>query len=60
MDELLGEQDAAGLRDPDRGGAEVLPKQAAHLPLAHSQPLGQRLDVAAVQRAQLDQRQPAR
>src|SRR6185369_12788971 len=41
-------------------GAQVLSKESAQLALAQSESLRQRLDVSAVQRAELDQRQGAR
>ena len=41
MDQLLGEEHPAGLRDRDRGGAQVQAKQPAQLPLADAEPAGQ-------------------
>ena len=55
MDQLLGQQHAAGLGDGDRRGAEVLAEQPPQLPLADAEPVGQGVDVAVVERAGLDQ-----
>ena len=55
VDELLGEQDPAGLGDGDRRGAEVLVKEAPQLALADAQAFGQIIDARLVERAKLDQ-----
>ena len=44
VNQLLGEQHAPGLRHRHRRRAEVLQEETAQLPLAHAQPLRQRLD----------------
>ena len=54
VQQLLGEKDAPGLRHSDRGCAEMLSKQSAQLPLSDSQALRELLDVAPVERAELD------
>ncbi len=59
LDQLLGEQHAAGLGDRDRRGAEVLAEQPPQLPLADAQPVGQAVDVRLVERAGLDQAERA-
>ena len=41
MDQLLGKQHAAGLRDRDGRGSDVLAKEPAKLPLADLEPIGQ-------------------
>src|SRR5580658_1981179 len=60
VQQLLGEKDTPGLRDSDRGCAEMLSKQSAQLPLSDSQPFRELFDVALVERAELDQRQSVR
>jgi hypothetical protein len=55
MDQLLGQQHPAGLRHRHRRGAEMLAEQAAQLPFADAQPVGEALDIGRVQRAGLDQ-----
>ena len=60
MDQLLGQQHAAGLGDGDGRGAQVLAELSPQLARADAGPGGQRVQVAVVQRAQLDQLQRAR
>ncbi len=59
MDQLLGQQHAAGLGDRDRRGAQVLAEQAPQLALADAEALGQGVDVGLVECAGLDQAQRA-
>src|SRR5262245_46895486 len=49
-----------GLRDCNRRSADVFFEQAAQLTLADTEPPRKRIDVAAVERAELDQREGAR
>ena len=60
VDELLGQQHAAGLRDGDRRGAEMLLEQPPQMALADAEPLGESIERRLVERAELDQRQRAR
>ncbi len=60
MDELLGEQHAAGLRNGDGRGPDVTPEQTAQLPLADLEPGGEGGDVCLVQGPALNQLQCAR
>ena len=60
VNELLGEQYAAGLRHRDRRCAQVLVEQTSELPLAEAQARGERVHAGVVQCAELDQRQRAR
>jgi hypothetical protein len=60
VNELLGQMNAAGLRDCDRRGAEMLTEQPPQLPLADAQAAGEPIDVGVVQRAELDQAERAR
>ena len=55
VDELLGEEDPAGLGDGDRRGTEMLVKEAPQLALADAQAFGQIIDARLVERAKLDQ-----
>ena len=60
MNQLLGKQHPASLRDGDRRCTEMLAKQPAELPLADFQPIGKRRDIALVERAAFDQFQRPR
>ena len=60
VDQLLGEEHTAGLRDRDRRGAEMLAEQAPQLPLSHAEPYRQGLDIGLVEGAELDERECAR
>jgi len=62
LDQLLGEEDAARLRDGDRRHAEMLVEQAAQLAFAHAKAFRKRADSAfiAVETAFGDQRQRTR
>jgi hypothetical protein len=57
VDQVLGEQHAAGLRHGDRRGAEMLLEQPAQLTAADAQPLGElfHTGLALVERAFGDQ-----
>ncbi len=60
MDQLLGEQHAACLRDGDGRSAQMLAKKSAQVALADAEPIGERLDIRGVERPELDQRERAR
>ena len=60
MDELFGEQDAAGLGDGDGRGAQVLAELAPQLAFADAQAFGQGVDAGVVQGAKFDLGQGAR
>src|SRR6185437_4723071 len=60
VDQLLGEQDPAGLGNRYGRGAEVLTEQPAKLPLADPQPIGQGADACLVQHTHLDERKRSR
>jgi hypothetical protein len=60
VDELLGEQNAAGLGNSDRRCAKMLAEQAPELPLTHTQSTSQGINTSLVQGAELNQRQGAR
>ena len=59
VEELLGEMDAARVRDFDRRRAEMLEEEAAQVARGHAKPSGQRIDAVLVQRAFADQPQRA-
>jgi hypothetical protein len=56
MNQLLGEQDASGLRHRDGGRTEVLSKQTAQLPLSDAQASGESIDPRVIECAGVDQR----
>jgi hypothetical protein len=60
VDELLGEQNAAGLGDGDRRRAKMLAKEAPKLPFTYTQATSQGINTSLVQGAELNQRQGAR
>jgi len=60
VDELLGEQNAAGLGNSDRRCAKMLAEEAPELPLTHTQSTSQGINTSLVQGAELNQRQGAR
>jgi hypothetical protein len=60
MDELLGEQNAAGLGDGDRRRAKMLAEEAPKLPFTYTQTTSQSINTSLVQGAELNQRQGAR
>ena len=55
MDQLLGEQHAASLRNRDRRRSDVLTKEPPQVPLANLEPIGQRCDIATIESAAFDQ-----
>ena len=55
MDQLLGQQDPAGLGHRHRRGAQMLAEQSPKLSLAHPQPTGKTVHIAIIQGALLDQ-----
>src|SRR5262249_45705685 len=62
VDQLLGEEHAAGLRHGDGRGAEMLLEKPTQLPAADAEPLGQGLDarLLAIERALGDEGEAAR
>src|SRR5580765_4024772 len=60
MNELLGEQNSAGLRNGNGRCAKVLAKKAAELPLAYAKAISQVVDARPVQCAEFNQRQSPR
>jgi hypothetical protein len=56
VDELLGEQNAAGLGDSDGRRAKMLAEEAPELPLAYTQAASQGINRRPVQGAKLNQR----
>ena len=60
VDELLGEQNAAGLGDGDRRRAKMLAEETPELPLTYTQATSQGINTSLVQSAKLNQYQGAR
>jgi hypothetical protein len=54
MEQLLGEEDAAGLRDGDGGGTDVLAEKTAEVAFADFETLGERGDIAVVEGSAFD------
>ena len=55
--QLFREEDPARLSNSDRRGSKMLPEEPPKLTLTNAQPLGQRIDRLAVERAFSDERQ---
>src|SRR5581483_9319403 len=55
VEEALGALDAGGLRHLQRTGAEMLAEEAGKMPGAHAEARRQRLDIAIVEGASLDE-----
>ena len=60
MNKLLGQKNAARLRDGHRRRAEMLAEQTTQLPFAEAKAPGQCIDIGLIQRAVLDQAERAR